>query len=232
MSKYDNIAYIYDILGWYKDSIKIFTRLICHIGTTYKTHLDMACGTGEVAILSKKYCHKVYAFDLSKSMIDIAIKKMGNVYFSIQSLLDFRYPIQFDLITCIYDGYNHLISENDWHTSFQNVYHHLSDSGIFFFDIDTISNISNWAVNEIIQQDKYTIIKNGIYDKKEKKALLSIIVSDKSKDKFHIKFEVKSMPYKKIHDTLIHIGFKTVKLIFRSDKTKDTGQKLYILAYK
>ena len=60
-----------------------------------------------------------------------------------QSIVDFKLDKKFDAVICVYDTVNHLTKFSEWKKLFRNVYKHLNHSGIFLFDINTISKLDN-----------------------------------------------------------------------------------------
>ena len=101
-----------------------------------KKILELACGTGSVLKpLSNKY--KVSGLDLSKKMLAIARKKVPEVKFYHQNMVTFLINERFDVILCVFDSMNHILKFGDWEKIFTNVKNHLTDNGIFIFDINT-----------------------------------------------------------------------------------------------
>jgi SAM-dependent methyltransferase len=57
---------------------------------------------------------------------------------------------KFDLITCILDSTNYILSEEDLENYFKSVYKHLKDNGLFIFDIN-----SYYKLTEILGNNTY-----------------------------------------------------------------------------
>jgi SAM-dependent methyltransferase len=105
-----------------------------------KKVLEMACGSGN---LTQYFCKKRYdttAFDLSEDMLLLAREKIGrcpNLKLSHQNMIDFKYRQKFDSIIAVCDSINYIVEEEDLLKTFENVYNHLEEDGIFIFDVNT-----------------------------------------------------------------------------------------------
>jgi SAM-dependent methyltransferase len=54
-----------------------------------------------------------------------------------QDMVRFNLPERFDVICCVFDSINHVLSFAGWQELFAGVFRHLSDGGVFIFDINT-----------------------------------------------------------------------------------------------
>lgn len=111
-------------------------RLIRQANPKAKKILELGCGTGSVLKhLAKDY--EVWGVDLSGQMLSIARKKVAKAKLFRQDMVTFRLPQKFDVIFCVYDSINHLLRFAAWKHLFANVARHLSEDGVFIFDINT-----------------------------------------------------------------------------------------------
>lgn len=133
--------------------------------------LEIACGTGSnLELLKNKY--NVSGLDLSKGMLEVARKKLPDASFYLQDMSNFEIPASFDVIICIYDSVNHLVSFDQWKGMFKCVSRHLREDGIFIFDINTLHKLRTSAmmppyVTEF--EENYLVMKvlegeNNIFD--------------------------------------------------------------------
>src|SRR3989339_127825 len=102
-----------------------------------KTILDLACGTGSILYYFDQKGFKVCGLDISKEMIASARKKVPNASLSIQDMRYFKLDTKFDVILCLFDSINHLLSIKDWEMTFNTSFNHLNKDGVFIFDINT-----------------------------------------------------------------------------------------------
>lgn len=98
--------------------------------------LDMACGSGNASMIFNELNNHVYAFDISKEMIDLAKQKdvTNKIDYQVKDMLDFNYNVKFDIVVCFMDSLNYINSLDNLKVIFNNVYNHLNDKGKFIFD--------------------------------------------------------------------------------------------------
>lgn len=144
---------------------KIGRQNICSI-------LDLACGTGRLAIKLAKRGYFVFGVDQSKYMIEEANKKNppANCRFFCQQLSQLNLPQTFDLALCLYDGLNYIIDHKKLQKSFAHIRDHLKSNGLFIFDMNTEyaykMDFFSQSRNEETSLVKY--IWDAFYDDKDK----------------------------------------------------------------
>ncbi|GEM46968.1 class I SAM-dependent DNA methyltransferase [Deinococcus cellulosilyticus] len=106
-------------------------------GFTPRNVLDLACGTGNSTRPFVEAGLQVTGLDLSRDMLTVAQKKLPDVTFVQGSLTDFQVPGQFDLITCMFDSINNLLTHEDMLACMERVRGHLTDDGWFVADVNT-----------------------------------------------------------------------------------------------
>lgn len=104
--------------------------------------LDLACGTGELALEFAFAGFVVTGLDLSSEMIDVATEKAlaaeVPIDFATQDMTTFSLPESFDVITCYCDSLNYLETEAAVKATFRNVVKQLNESGMFLFDVHSV----------------------------------------------------------------------------------------------
>jgi len=137
MANYDVFGRFYDaIMGDRAEATKRLREFIRKASPKAKNVLELGCGTGSVLKhLAKDY--DVCGLDLSERMLSLAKKKVPQARLSRQDMVRFHSSETFDVICCVFDSINHVLSFTDWKKLFANVYRHLSDEGTFIFDVNT-----------------------------------------------------------------------------------------------
>jgi SAM-dependent methyltransferase len=137
MANYDTFGRFYDaIMGDRAKPTERLRAFIRQASPKAKNVLELGCGTGSVLKhLAKEY--DVCGLDLSKTMLSIAQEKVPQARLSRQDMVRFNLRETFDVICCVFDSVNHLLSFAAWKKLFVNVYRHLSDEGTFIFDVNT-----------------------------------------------------------------------------------------------
>jgi SAM-dependent methyltransferase len=120
--------------GYIKDLLKRF-------GVQAKDLLDLACGTGNSSYALAKEGFRVTGLDRSKDMLAKAKEKSKDsdhiVRFIEGDLRDFELDERFDVITCLFDSLNYLLTAADVAKAFVQVRKHLKPAGVFIFDVNT-----------------------------------------------------------------------------------------------
>lgn len=139
---YKHLAKVYDV-DWGSFALN-YVHMISKILVAKKIDkakiLDLACGSGNLAIRLAKSGHIVKGIDISHEMIQVAKKKsvyIQNVSFEVEDMTRFIVEEEYDVITCTYDSINYLIREDDVKKMFAKVFVALNNTGIFIFDFNT-----------------------------------------------------------------------------------------------
>jgi SAM-dependent methyltransferase len=164
MEIYQEYASLYDPSGQTAFSHKMLPylrRLLrCHT-MEGKRMVDVACGTGTVAISMAKAGRCVYGVDASKNMLAAARAKAAqkgvSVQWSQQDMRAFSLPQKMHLATCLYDSTNYMLTEEDVKATFDCVFDALLPGGLFFFDMNTIK-----ALREIWNNRSYFIDSDNL----------------------------------------------------------------------
>ena len=83
MNAYINLAKSYDILTRdvdYEATVSFYNEILDSLRLTPRTAVDLACGTGSVAILLAKQGLQVTGVDLSEDMLCVASHRRGLSY--------------------------------------------------------------------------------------------------------------------------------------------------------
>ncbi len=144
MDAYKNLAYSYDRLTNdvdYGATVDFYTQILDREGLKPRTAVDLACGTGSVAILLAKMGLQVTAVDLSEDMLTAAMDKASELenppMFVCQPLQELKLPRGVDLAVCALDSLDYITEPADCAEAIRRVYKVLNPGGIFIFDVNT-----------------------------------------------------------------------------------------------
>lgn len=143
---YQTFAAIYDVVMddslydlWFD-----FTKK--NQGKDPQTILELACGTGDLALRFAKAGYEVTGLDLSEEMLAIAFNRsleeevaLSFLQGDMRDLTDIG---TFDLVTCYSDSLCYLENPQDLKKTFASVYEVLNTGGRFLFDIHSIYQIN------------------------------------------------------------------------------------------
>lgn len=141
MSSYNKFARFYNSMIHHMNTDFIH-EIIDKNNITNGKVLELGCGTGNVLENFDENKFELYGIDNSMEMLKIAHERIPNAKFFHKDMSSFNLPIQFDIILCIYDSINHLLNFNEWTSLFKNAKKHLSENGIFIFDINTLYKLN------------------------------------------------------------------------------------------
>lgn len=142
---YESFAYYYDSLmdlEFYEDYYAFINKLV-----DFNTVLELGCGTGEIAIRLAKDNKAIYATDFSKDMLEVARNKAMyedvNLLLARVDMSDFSIDGTVDLVLCLCDSLNYLLTKDKVISTFKNAYNSLNDTGAFIFDVNSIYKIDH-----------------------------------------------------------------------------------------
>src|ERR1700722_4572149 len=142
-SAYDSLAPFYDRFtdGYaYEGWLAEIERRAVGVGLRGRRALALACGTGKRTepLLARGY--SVLACDISEEMVREAREKFpGHAdAFVVADMRDLPWIGAFDLVVCLDDAINYLLSEEDLDLAFAGVARSLSPDGIFAFDLNSL----------------------------------------------------------------------------------------------
>lgn len=144
MTIYDEYARVYDASGQLSFSL----RMIDYLERLRTRHLvggqralELACGTGTVAIALAKEGWQVTGVDGSAQMLAQARLKARdmslNLHWLQQDMRALWLTERVHMATCLYDSLNYMLTSEDLVSVFRRVYEALLPGGIFFFDMNT-----------------------------------------------------------------------------------------------
>ena len=144
MNAYHALAVSYDRLTAdvdYEAIVAFYEQILLEEGVRPRSAIDLACGTGSVALLLAKKYERVIGVDLSEEMLTVAFQKAMeagvNVQFTCQALQQMRLPKAVDLAVCALDGLDYILDPADCKEAIRRTYKALNPGGIFIFDVNT-----------------------------------------------------------------------------------------------
>jgi len=102
--------------------------------------LELGCGTG--SILARLTTDaELTGLDRSPGMLAVAARKVPGAALVEGDMSAFDLGRRFDVIACIFDSVNHLLDLASWVALFDCVDLHLSDAGLFVFDVNCVGEL-------------------------------------------------------------------------------------------
>jgi len=138
---YSKLSEFYD-LGWgdFAESSQTFIETtLAREGIQSGRILELACGTGILAMHLARLGHVVVGLDRSPEMIAIANSKaqyMKGIEFAIADMRDPNLDQEFDAALCMFDSLNYLTMLEDVAETLASVSKTLRKKGLFIFDFN------------------------------------------------------------------------------------------------
>jgi SAM-dependent methyltransferase len=136
---YDRFTAGYDHDGW----VRGLERIARKHGVFGRRALDVACGTGKSFAPLLALGYDVWACDLSPAMVARARMRAatdpGRIAVADMRALDDVGASAFDLVTCLDDAVNYLLSREDLAAAFASVARLLAPGGVYVFDANSLA---------------------------------------------------------------------------------------------
>lgn len=144
MDAYHALAVSYDRLTNdvdYAGTVDFYWQILEREGVKPRTAVDLACGTGSVAVLLAQRGLRVTGVDLSEEMLCVASQKAQALpcppVFVRQPLERLWLPRGVDLAVCALDSLDYITDSEACQEAIRRVYKALNPGGIFIFDVNT-----------------------------------------------------------------------------------------------
>lgn len=144
---YSALAEIYDYVMRHVDYVHwadYVESLLARHNLVAQTILDIACGTGSLAIELRKRGYRTGGADGCGPMLKRAEAKADDagydIPFSHQAFLELEGFKPYDTAVCLYDSMNYLMSLEDFATALERVHETIYPGGLFIFDLCTEAN--------------------------------------------------------------------------------------------
>jgi SAM-dependent methyltransferase len=170
---YQVLPLIYD--RWQKSYPADYTTLILpRLLSTLERHpaaaksmVDVACGTGTLALNMARDGWRVHGVDASALMLAEAEKKCRRkkgIAFHQLDMRTFRIPERVGLATSFFDSLNHLADDRDLLRTFRSVARALLPGGLFVFDLNTEHCYQTlWTKTGAVHHRDFTLLLENRY---------------------------------------------------------------------
>jgi ubiquinone/menaquinone biosynthesis C-methylase UbiE len=192
---YQQLAHLYDWPGSLEFTQNILTRDLA-IFEAQKiapsaSILDLACGTGTLALSLTKAGYPTIGLDISAPMIAQANSKRDEqdpdhklaVRFTEGDMRYFLLDEPVDIVVCHYDSLNHLSNETELRGTFLQVAQALKPGGLFLFDLNTLENYKTyWTGRDTYEGPNYRLKTASTFDESQSKASVEFMVDEYNDD--------------------------------------------------
>lgn len=196
--------------------------------------LDLACGTGILAIELVRRGYRVHGIDSSPEMITRAKSKVSGselATFELGDMTRFRTNRMYDIVVCAFDSINYLINRTDVNSMFECAVDCLNTSGLLIFDSNTRHLYQTYQGESNKRElGGVSFIQSCRFNRKQNIAVTSFEFADGTRE-IH---RQRPYDYKDLGPLLAASGLQVIELFSwfnRSPADADT-EKLFFLAQK
>ncbi len=241
---YDRFAGIYDAMMSEIPYEMWFERLYSYLRKQGKTggHLcELGCGTGEMTGRFAGKGFEVTGIDLSPDMLALAAEKKKDgqrILYLNQDMTDFSLHKPADVVLCICDSINYLLSEEELFKMFCCVREVLKEDGIFLFDMKTEYCFREILGNGLRMEDEedYTVVWENEYDPETAMNEYVLTMFIPRKDGLYERYDEchcqKAYPAERVKALLEKAGFE-IRDWFGADMAAPPGaeeERIYVAA--
>lgn len=245
MDAYHELAQSYDRLTNdvdYDATVDFYYEILKREGVMPRTAVDLACGTGSVALRLAKKGLQVTAVDMSWEMLMVAQQKAMEAgvqpQFACQKLQELSLPRGVDLAVCALDSMDYILDPADCEAAIRRVYKALNPGGCFIFDVNTPEKLRSMDGQIFLDEDDDVYcIWRGEFDENTNICSYGMDLFQRRGDVWHRSFEEhREYAYsaQQLTSYLRDAGFTSVAVY--GDRTFDAPkageQRIYLKARK
>ena len=245
MNSYHALAASYDSLTLdvdYDAIVAFYMRLLQREGIRPRTAVDLARGTGSVAIRLAQMGMKVTAVDMSEEMLCVASQKAMDLEnrprFICQKLQNLYLPRAVDLAVCALDSMDYIIDQTDCEKAIQRVYKALNPGGCFIFDVNTPEKLHAMDGQVFLDENEDTYcVWRGEFDEQTNILSYGMDLFQKQGNLWHRSFEEHqeyAYSASQLVSYLKNAGFTAIEVFGdgRLEAPKPGEQRIYLKARK
>ena len=161
MEAYHDLAVSYDRLTNdvdYEATVDFYYAILQKEGLQPRTAVDLACGTGSVALLLAQRDLQVTGVDLSWEMLTVASQKAQELdnppLFVCQPLQELCLPRGVDLAVCALDSLDYITDPAHCQEAIRRIYRVLNPGGCFIFDVNTPEKLQAMDGQVFLDEDE------------------------------------------------------------------------------
>lgn len=156
---YDDFTAHHDYELWLGNLLPELQRL----GLKGDRLLDVACGTGKSFIPMLERGWEVTACDISAAMVDLARTKVGDrAELSVADMRDLPTFGEFDLVWCLDDAINYLLSREELEQALSGMRRNLGPGGLMMFDVNALTAYRAFFAEEVVvERDGARLVWRG-----------------------------------------------------------------------
>ena len=245
MNAYHQLAASYDRLTNdvdYRAIVAFYNEILRAEGVTPRSAIDLACGTGSVALILAETLERVIGVDMSEEMLTVAFQRAmeqeNMPLFICQKLQQLRLPKAVDLAVCALDGLDYILDPADCREAIGRVHQALNPGGIFIFDVNTLEKLRAMDGQVFLDEDDDVYcIWRGEFDEATNICSYGMDLFQRHGDVWHRSFEEHqeyAYSVEQLTAYLKEAGFTHIRVYAdgKMEKPREGEQRIYFSARK
>lgn len=219
--QFAKIAPFYDVLMAnvpYRSWANYVSELADHAGRPITPHsnvLDLATGTGSVALQFAQRGCAVTGVDLSPAMIAEARRKAAHrglrIRFLQCDLAHYDLPGEFDHAICLYDSLNYILDLDGIKRAFANTRRALKPGGLLLFDVNTVRALEAELFTQKSRPDAAVRYEwRSRYDPGSGISTIRMVFTLPDGDRVRVVHRQRAYTDAELRSSLFHAGFRPV----------------------
>lgn len=244
MNQYSFLAKAYDALNFGCDYARLADFLTEEIRANEAIKsslvLDLACGTGALALLLRERGFDMTGVDLSREMLSVATSEcakrgINDILWLCQDMTDFELYGTVDACVCSLDSLNYLTSLSKVKRCLELVHNYLIPDGVFIFDLNTPYRFKEiyGSRDYVLENDGYLCAWQNDYNEKTKICTFYLSIFSENEDGTYSREDEaqreKCYSMAQIKRLLKETGFELIDIYGDMEKNPptDTSEKWY-----
>ncbi|MHB1209821.1 MAG: class I SAM-dependent DNA methyltransferase [Acidimicrobiales bacterium] len=235
MASYEKFAPFYDAVnGEPRERILQILDAIASYAPDATSVLELGCGTGAV-LAGLGSGLSLTGIDESEEMLAYARRRCPSARFIRGDITSFSLAEKFDVIICVYDTLNHVMTFDGWRSVFDGVRNHLTEGGLFIFDVNTVGRLRDLGevVPWVYDFEGNTLIMDVTFDD-ESVAVWDIRIFERRDDGeftlHHERISELAVPLADVRNALApHFAFLVENDTLEGEPTDDSVRAFFVL---
>jgi SAM-dependent methyltransferase len=168
--------------------------------------LELGCGTGSL-LARLTDVPTLVGLDRSPEMLAVAGGKVPRAELVQGDLSSFSLGRRFDVVICVFDTLNHLLTFGAWRSTFDAAREHLAEDGLFIFDVNTVGELRRLGEDP-----------PAVYDFARGVAIIDVAVAQDGEDSLMSQWDIRIFEdlgdcrYRLHHEQIGELGVRIARL--------------------
>ena len=239
MESYKQCAYVYDELMDNLDYNKWLDYVVSLLKENVpqaKNIVELGCGTGTITKGLANQGYNVLGVDLSEDMLSIAMNSNYDekIMYILQDMCELDLGGEYDAFVSVGDSVNYITDKEDLIKVFKGVKEHLSENGVFVFDLKTkhlYESIGDSVIAD--NREDMAMIWENSFENNINEYLVTVFAKreDGLYERFEEEHRQRAYSIDEIKEALNDVGMEcTIFKAFTMDEPDEETERYYVVA--